>query len=178
MAKRRNWGDISSNYRTRLERAGITRESYESGASLSAARGHANTPERPLSAGEPVAPKYQKWYNERYNSPIKVLTDEGEKWLVSVSKADRSLIGSHWNAMRSYLFNETRPHAKWWSGNSAHNLAWFDGKTVKGSNLDDDGRIDEPKRYHFMTDPQGVEQWTFSDTLSFTTIYKNMAVAA
>ena len=43
----RVWGNLSDSYRSRLERGGITREAYESGASLSAARGHANTPERP-----------------------------------------------------------------------------------------------------------------------------------
>lgn len=180
MAKRRDWANVKSEtYRKRLERAGITREEYEAGAPLPAARGHATTPERPLPAGEPVAPKYQKWYNQRYNSPIKMLTDDGEKWLVSVSKSDRSIIGSHWEATRVYLWGDERPtKAKWWSGRSENALDWFEGKTVRGSELDDDGRIDDPKTYHFLTDKKGVEDWTHSDVLSFTTIYKNMAVAA
>lgn len=37
---RKGWGSISPGYRERLERGGITEQSYESGASLSEARGH------------------------------------------------------------------------------------------------------------------------------------------
>jgi hypothetical protein len=175
MARRRKWSALSPSYRARLERAGIDSQAYSSGVPLSAARGHATTPERPLPATAPIPPKFAKWFNERYNNPIKMLTDEGEVWLVSVSKKDRSIIGSHWNATRAYLFNETRPHAKWWSGDSATVLEWFRDKTVRGSRLDDDGRIYEPKRYRFMVAPDQVEQWTYSDTLSFTTIYKSLA---
>jgi hypothetical protein len=179
MAKRMGWTRLSDNYRAQLVKAGITQSSYESGVSLKAARRHENTPERPLPANKPVEPKFQKWYNQRYNSPIKMLTDEGEKWLVSVSKSDRSIIGSHWEATRKYLWGDERPiKAKWWSGRSENALDWFEGKTVRGSELDDDGRIDDPKIYHFLTDKKGVEDWTHSDVLSFTTIYKNVAVAA
>lgn len=46
----RNWDALSATYRQRLERGGITRSAYEAGASLSAARGHAATPERPGAA--------------------------------------------------------------------------------------------------------------------------------
>lgn len=47
---RRTWDLLSANYRRRLERNGVTRSAYESGASLSGARGHAKTPERPERA--------------------------------------------------------------------------------------------------------------------------------
>lgn len=46
----RNWDNLSATYRQRLERGGITRAAYESGASVSAARGHAATPEHPSQA--------------------------------------------------------------------------------------------------------------------------------
>lgn len=46
----RDWGRLTPAYRARLERRGITRSSYEAGVSLSAARGHAATPERPERA--------------------------------------------------------------------------------------------------------------------------------
>lgn len=36
----RDWESLSDSYRHRLERGGITRTEYESGANLSAARGH------------------------------------------------------------------------------------------------------------------------------------------
>lgn len=43
----RNWDALSSSYRERLSRNGVTRSSYESGASLARARGHESTPEHP-----------------------------------------------------------------------------------------------------------------------------------
>lgn len=60
MARRRVWASLSSDYRTRLLRKGITQEAYESGASLTAARGHANTPEHPEDAARNPS-KYQKY---------------------------------------------------------------------------------------------------------------------
>lgn len=50
MAGQRNWNALSSDYRERLERRGITRGEYESGISLKGARGHEKTPERPERA--------------------------------------------------------------------------------------------------------------------------------
>jgi len=46
----RNWDALGDSTRTRYERAGISRSDYESGVSLKAARGHAETPERPMEA--------------------------------------------------------------------------------------------------------------------------------
>lgn len=50
MARRRVWSSLSPAYQARLKRAGITKRKYESGASLSAARGHSKTPEHPRDA--------------------------------------------------------------------------------------------------------------------------------
>lgn len=50
MARRRVWSSLSPTYQARLKRAGITKRQYESGAALSAARGHAKTPEHPREA--------------------------------------------------------------------------------------------------------------------------------
>lgn len=47
---RREWEQLSSAYRARLTRAGITSDVYNAGGSLKAARGHATTPERPERA--------------------------------------------------------------------------------------------------------------------------------
>lgn len=61
---RKTWGALSENYRKRLERGGITKQAYESGASLSSARGHAATPERPeraLKGRGASNPKYNKY---------------------------------------------------------------------------------------------------------------------
>jgi hypothetical protein len=48
--KSRTWEGISPAYRARLERGGITRQAYESGAKVTAARGHGATPEHPRDA--------------------------------------------------------------------------------------------------------------------------------
>lgn len=47
MPRRRVWSALSQSYRTRLQRKGVTQAQYESGVSLKAARGHAQTPESP-----------------------------------------------------------------------------------------------------------------------------------
>lgn len=46
----RNWNNLSDSYRSRLERNGISRSDYESGASLDKVRGHGATPEHPERA--------------------------------------------------------------------------------------------------------------------------------
>ena len=60
MANRRVWSALSSDYRTRLMRSGITRETYEAGTSLKKARGHSETPERPADAIRQPS-RYQKY---------------------------------------------------------------------------------------------------------------------
>jgi hypothetical protein len=47
---RKGWASLSANYRARLEKAGISKRDYEQGQSIRAARGHAQTPERPSQA--------------------------------------------------------------------------------------------------------------------------------
>jgi hypothetical protein len=44
---RKGWSGLSSAYRARLEKAGISQKDYEGGASIQGARGHAQTPENP-----------------------------------------------------------------------------------------------------------------------------------
>lgn len=67
----RNWDNLSAGYRQRLERSGVTRGQYESGASLEKARGHKETPEHPERA-EANPQKYQKYLNERKNLVAKI----------------------------------------------------------------------------------------------------------
>lgn len=45
-SRRRGWNELTPKYRARLERSGLTAESYASGTTLKAARGHSVTPER------------------------------------------------------------------------------------------------------------------------------------
>ena len=54
---RKSWDSLTPTYRHRLERGGVTRSQYESGASLKAARGHRATPEHgPKIQHTPKAP--------------------------------------------------------------------------------------------------------------------------
>jgi hypothetical protein len=50
VARRGSWESLSPSYRERLSRNGISKAAYESGAPVTAARGHAKTPERPERA--------------------------------------------------------------------------------------------------------------------------------
>ena len=64
----RNWDNLSTSYRGRLERAGITREMYQAGVSVTAARGHSRTPERPQRAFTPreqANPRYSGYRMRR-----------------------------------------------------------------------------------------------------------------
>lgn len=63
MARQRDWSNLSPNYRARLERGGITRQSYEQGANLRAARGHAHTPERPTEGRN--RPEFAEYYRRQ-----------------------------------------------------------------------------------------------------------------
>jgi hypothetical protein len=60
----RNWNILSKGYKGRLERSGISRQAYESGASLKKARGHINTPEHPKDAEKNPA-KYSDYVAKR-----------------------------------------------------------------------------------------------------------------
>lgn len=61
---RSSWDHLSPAYRSRLERGGITRQDYQSGASLESVRGHAKTPERPERA-EKNPQKYKDYLAQR-----------------------------------------------------------------------------------------------------------------
>lgn len=85
---RKGWDALSPAYRARIEKAGLTRADYEAGTSLTRARGHANTPERP-SRYDPA--KYQKYAAER------------RRLTAAVEDRKRELFGDRprWNKERS-----------------------------------------------------------------------------
>ncbi|MFF0625677.1 hypothetical protein [Streptomyces sp. NPDC004296] len=97
MASRREWSALSDGYRARLERKGIDRAAYESGASLKSARGHRETPEHPRDAAR--RPADFTAYRVRNAKKINVLTDGGLR-RVRLDKADRSKVAQHWNAAK------------------------------------------------------------------------------
>lgn len=55
---RKGWTALSAGYRSRLEKAGISRKDYESGQSIRKARGHENTPERHTVYDKGEFPQY------------------------------------------------------------------------------------------------------------------------
>lgn len=62
-SKRKGWDELSANYRKRLERGGITKTQYASGASLKKARGHEKTPEHPTE--KDIVRKYPEYAQKR-----------------------------------------------------------------------------------------------------------------
>jgi hypothetical protein len=64
-SRRKGWDSLSSSYRDRLSRKGITRERYERGHKLDVARGHAETPEHGLKQAQKNPVKYRKYLNKR-----------------------------------------------------------------------------------------------------------------
>lgn len=70
---RKSWSSLSPAYRTRLQKAGITQSVYETGASLSAARGHAHTPERPERAA--TNPQRYTRYLSNRNRLVQMVVD-------------------------------------------------------------------------------------------------------
>lgn len=75
MSKRKGWDELSETYRRRLSRNGVTRAGYESGSSIKAARGHANTPERPEDAYTTRGKQRFKRYLERVSGMRKEMID-------------------------------------------------------------------------------------------------------
>lgn len=57
MPRRRQWSLLSEGYQRRLLGAGISREDYEDGANLKAARGHSKTPENKRERVKKLAQK-------------------------------------------------------------------------------------------------------------------------
>jgi len=96
----RNWYALGDSTRTRYERAGITQAAYESGASLKAARGHAETPERPMEATR---------HPERYETYVSLRNDirelKRELYGTSPNFRDRTPKGgrAHLNKIREIL---------------------------------------------------------------------------
>lgn len=91
MARKRNWDALTDAYRHRMIRNGITRQDYESGASLTAARGHGLTPENTMDAAR-HPDKFDRWFG-RQAKKLGFTKDE------TVDRAKLRLEPKHkWNA--------------------------------------------------------------------------------
>lgn len=91
MAKRKPWSQLTPTYRARLEKAGLTEEQFDSGASIKAARGHATTPERPTQYNPVQFPAYAA----NRQQLIIQLGDRKEQVFGSSPRWDRSR-SDHW----------------------------------------------------------------------------------
>jgi hypothetical protein len=68
VARQRNWESLSPSYRERLSRNGISKAAYEAGSPVTAARGHAKTPERPERAQRDPG-RYPEYIQKRATKP-------------------------------------------------------------------------------------------------------------
>jgi hypothetical protein len=62
---RRGWDTLSTGYRDRLQRSGVTREGYERGESIQKARGHESTPEHGLKDAVKNPAKFREYLDVR-----------------------------------------------------------------------------------------------------------------
>lgn len=150
MATRKQWGDLSPAYRRRLERGGITRSDYERGASLSAARGHKHTPERPEQAKRNPQ-RYRKYLQAR--QPIRVITTQGIITVDGLRRKDRSTAAKHRNAVGRYLDN-----------GKTDSLGKFDGVTV--------GEYDGVPIYELETRLDPLDDYQNFGQIDVDSIYK------
>lgn len=95
--KVRNWNSLGAPQRRRYEQAGITRREYESGVSLTSARGHSKTPERPSRAKPGIHDEYIAKRVNRVNAIFQI---------------KKSIWGARpkWNEKRSYQNVVRSPH--------------------------------------------------------------------
>ncbi|ANZ18305.1 hypothetical protein O1L44_20820 [Streptomyces noursei] len=133
MASRREWSALSDGYRSRLERKGIDRAAYESGASLKSARGHKETPEHPRDAAR--RPADFTAYRVRNAKNINVLTDNGLR-RVRLDKADRSKVAQHWNAARLWAKKGQSERINAMAGVTVQNVDTGENIPLAGASMD------------------------------------------
>lgn len=88
---RKGWDSLSEAYRKRLIKGGISRAEYEAGASIKKARGHADTPERPVGYQPSKYPKYadrRQGLERRLQQRKEELFGSRPKWKVEKSLAN------------------------------------------------------------------------------------------
>ncbi len=163
MTARREWSTLSAAYRGRLERAGISRPVYESGAPLARARGHVATPERPARA-ERNAAVYSKYIRARVK-PMRVATAEGVRIVTIPAVQDRSKVGTYDNAVKNMLAgaNPLRQYGK----DGGANLSDFAGVTVQGFVADSD----ELQTLRLLTDEKELNARYYTGELRYEQIY-------
>jgi len=142
---RKNWDDLTPAYRGRLERRGITRSAYNSGASLQQARGHkveiAGVPEsqrgfyetewkrrrtreidrNPNANRDVISRRYQS-----SGGRIRIIGREDVDFSGNLSPAERRMIGEHTNLVKGALAGDRDAIAE---------LERYEGVTIDGKEL-------------------------------------------
>ncbi len=144
------WKALKPATRQRYQKAGITRSDYLRGASLAAARGHSQTPERPERAAN--NPRRYSRYTRRGGKTMSVVSTSGVQDVRHLSKAERSVVGKYWNAVTDYLDGRDE---------NGDGLAAFEGRTVNGVELE--------------TGRDALDWWATHGDLSFESLYPDAA---
>lgn len=174
---RKGWNLLSPGVRSRYERAGVSRGEYESGTSLAAARGHGKTPERPSRAKK--SPNRYRGYLQRTDNGMRVITSQGVITVFGMGSAERSLVGSHENAVKA-LMNSGGPG----SGRKPsvvpfrnRKRAWrkpepedFRNLTVTGYRVKKGGVLET---FELETDPSQLGRLAYLGELDFTSVYED-----
>lgn len=176
------WEELTPTHRRRLERAGITKASRETGVSLSKARGHGETPERPQRA-QTNTTKYSTYLRRRTPLPVNSTT-RGVGPVQDMSKSDRREVGRYWNAVQRHFAGRVDVAAKYagltvmmeasdlpsvFTGRPGRRtLADFHGVTVRGVFGDDT----EPTDVEFQTDPRTIDGQAFRGELPNNDLYE------
>lgn len=163
MIARRDWETLSVAYRSRLERAGVSQRLYESGVSLSGARGHTSTPERPARA-ERNATAYAGYIRARVK-PMRVATAEGVRIVTIPAGRERSKVGTYDNAVKNMLSG--RDSFRRYGTAEGANLSDFSGVTVQGFI----GDSDELQTLRLLTDEKQLNARYYTGELRYEQIY-------
>jgi hypothetical protein len=149
--RRKGWKDLSPNYRSRLERGGLTAELYRRGASLIKARGHEKTPERPEQAVNNPA-KYVDYQRRGGKTMLVLVRDEGVRPVEHLTVRERSTVGKHWNAVKRYV-----------ERGDDSTLAKFEGRTVNGVELE--------------TNPDEIDDIAIRHGMDFEKVYPSVVAS-
>lgn len=111
---RKGWSSLSSDYRSRLERGGVSRSDYERGESLSTARGHGSTPERPeLAESKPEYEGYRNLRNEIIDLKRELWGGTGRFSEKNSRKEMRGMSHSKLEKARDVLGEMSTRHLSW-----------------------------------------------------------------
>jgi hypothetical protein len=127
---RLGWDAISPAYRGRLTKAGITRADYERGASLTSARGHAKTPERPERA-KSKPERYKEYLAKRARLEKKVKAKKqqmfGSSRKFSKKRSDDAVANAPMALLQRFLDDDSPYYEDylWDSDGDEKSLGWY-----------------------------------------------------